>query len=352
MQDLIAFFTATPSMRAVLIIIGSGIVAWLINLIIKRILRRLVAKSEFKYDDILINNINRPVYSSILFLGLFLASAGLPIEQGALQLIGKLLISCASFIWAGYAWKALNEVFVELHAKYQPGSEGMIDDMLPFIKNVLKIGLGLIVMFVLFMTWQIDITPLLASAGVAGIAVGFAAKDTVANLFGGISVFFDRPYKTGDYVIINELYRGEVIEIGMRSTKIRTRDGVLVTVPNSVMVTNPVINETGFDPKLRIRIPLGVAYSTDLSRAEQVIVNTVAEYPEILDNPAPRIRYRRFGDSAVELEVLGVISEPADRGRIMHELIKLLKGELEKVGIKMPYPQQDVHVFHSDKSAE
>ena len=147
----------------------------------------------------------------------------------------------------------------------------MASDFIPFLDNLVKLLTIGVVIFIILGIWSIDITPLFLSAGVAGVAVAFAAKDTVANLFGGFSVFIDKPYKIGDYVIVNEKYRGEVVEIGMRSTKIRTRDNVLLTIPNSVMVTNAVINETGFDPKLRIRISLGVSHNSDLEKVEEIL---------------------------------------------------------------------------------
>lgn len=122
-------------------------------------------------------------------------------------------------------------------------------------------------------------------------------------------------------------------------------DNVLLTIPKSVMVTNAVINETGFDPKLRIRIPLGVAYSSDLNKVEEVLVEVINSQAEILKKPEPRVRYRRFGESSIDLEMLATISKPADRGRVIHELIKNIDKRLKKEHIYLPYPQRDVHLY-------
>ena len=91
--------------------------------------------------------------------------------------------------------------------------------------------------------------------------------------------------------------------------------------------------------------PLGIAYDTDLNVAEKVLIKTVQAHPEIIDKPKPRVRFRKFGDSALELEVLGVIGKPADRGRITHELIKSLHNKLRKENIKSPFPQRDIHLY-------
>lgn len=136
-----------------------------------------------------------------------------------------------------------------------------------------------------------------------------------------------------------------MIQIGIRSTKIRTRDNVLLTVPNAVMATDAIINETGFEPQLRIRIPLSIAYGTDLDKAEKILIDVVLKHQAMLKKPKPRVRFRRFGESAIELEVMGVIARPADRGRITHELIKSIDKTLRKEKIISPFPQRDVHLY-------
>lgn len=176
------------------------------------------------------------------------------------------------------------------------------------------------------------------------MALAFAAKDFVANVFGGISVFFDKPYIVGDYVIIADKYRGEVLEIGMRSTRIKTRDGVLLTVPNSVLITNAVINETGFDPRLRIRLPIQISYQEDVDRVEKILIEVAHFSDLVLRDPKPLVRYREFADSGIMLELLVTIAEPAQKGFVMHELIKLVQQRFRSEHISIPYPQRDIHV--------
>jgi small-conductance mechanosensitive channel len=255
------------------------------------------------------------------------------------------LITISFVLWANALANVSNLLLEELKDKLNTDRESKIDsDVIPFIQNLVKVGLFCVVILMALDLWGIDVTPLLASAGVLGVAIAFAAKDTVSNLFGGLSVFMDRPYRVGDYVYIDNSYRGEVIEIGMRSTKIRTRDNILITVPNSVMVTQSVINETGYDPKMRLRIPLGVAYDSDLDKVEYVLKGIAHEHEDVLNEPHPRVRFREFGDSAINLEFLVYIKFPEQKGRTTHELIKAIKSGFQEENIEIPYPQRQVHM--------
>lgn len=333
-------------MKAVLTIVFSLIVALLIRYTLEHFLNKLLQKTKTKADDEIVAAAKTPVFWTVFLVGIYYATLSFELSDEFLKVINNLLTSLGLIIWTIAGLKILKIIFSELAKRLD--SVGKSSDAIPFLENLAKLALVATVTLILLNNWGVNITPLLASAGVAGLAVAFAAKDTVANLFGGISVFFDKPYKVEDYVIIDDKYRGEVIQIGLRSTKIRTRDNVLLSVPNSVMVTNAVINETGFDPKLRIRIPLGVSYDSDLDEVEKVLVDEVKKHPKVLSSPTPRVRFRKFGDSAVELEVLGVIERPPERGRTTHEIIKRLHKRLKREGIQIPYPHREVYLHNEN----
>lgn len=222
------------------------------------------------------------------------------------------------------------------------------EDIIPFIANVGKLGLYLLGLYILLKIWGLDVTPLLASAGVAGVAIGFAAKDSVANLFGGISIFLDKPFKVGDYVLVEGTQRGKVYKIGARSTKILTLDDVLVTIPNSVLVTNAIYNETGYDPKIKIRIELGVAYGSDLEKVEEVLLEVMKSEKDVLDFPEPLVLFTKFGASSVDLLIVGTVESPAVKVKVAHKVIKQIYKRLREENIGIPFPQTDVHLYKHD----
>lgn len=138
-------------------------------------------------------------------------------------------------------------------------------------------------------------------AGILGLAISFAAKDTLANLFAGVFILADSPYKLGDFIILDSGERGAVTQIGIRSTRMLTRDDVEITVPNSIMGNVKILNETGGPgEKYRIRIKVGVAYGSDIDKVQSVLLDVAQRNREVLKTPAPRVRFRAFGDSSLD----------------------------------------------------
>jgi len=208
--------------------------------------------------------------------------------------------------------------------------------------NVMVIALAA---YALLMVWNIDPTAWLASAGVIGIAVGFAARETLANLFAGFFIIADAPYRVGDYIVFDTGERGEVTRVGMRSTRIMTRDDVEVIMPNSAMANNKIVNESGGRwERFRIRIKVGVAYGSDVDKVCELLEGIASGHETVCEDPSPRVRMRGFGDSSLDFELLCWVNEPSLRGLVTHELYMKIYKELGRAGIEIPFPQRDVWV--------
>jgi small-conductance mechanosensitive channel len=212
------------------------------------------------------------------------------------------------------------------------------------IENVGRVMVLLAAAALLFTVWQIDISPLLASAGIVGLAVALAAKDTLANFLGGINIFLDRPFATGDYIILESGERGKVVDIGVRSTLIRTRDDEQISIPNSIVANTKIINESAPEPRYRVRIRVGVAYNSSLEQVEDALLKVANSNQSISHSPEARVRFRAFGDSSLEFELLCWARTPADRGRVIHELNCAIFNEFNQRSIAIPFPQQDVYM--------
>jgi MscS family membrane protein len=150
-------------------------------------------------------------------------------------------------------------------------------------------------LYFIFLTCKIDMTAWLASAGVVGIA----AKDTLANLFPGVFILADSPYEIGDYIVIDSGERGKVTHIGLRSTRILTRDDLEITVPNSLIANGKIINESkGQHVKSRILLAVSVAYGSDIDKVRRVLLEEAALENGACTSPEPRVRFRHFDISA------------------------------------------------------
>jgi small-conductance mechanosensitive channel len=199
--------------------------------------------------------------------------------------------------------------------------------------------------YLLMVIWDWDATTWLASAGIIGIALGFAAQDTLGNLFAGIFIIADKPYQVGDYVVLDTGERGEVVHIGLRSTRLVTRDDVEITVPNAVMGNAKIVNESrGPWRKERIRIAVSVAYGSDIDVVRDALMKVAREESDVCAEPEPRVRFRAFGGSGLEFELLVWIEEAWMRGRATDALNGAVYKGFAAAGIEIPYSKHDVYV--------
>jgi len=210
--------------------------------------------------------LHRPVFITFVLIGLALATRRLGLPESPEYATIGILRTIAIFIWYSFLGSVVELMLAALRRgaarKHVPLS------MLPLLNTVIKVVLLALAIYFFFLAWNINVTAWIASAGIVGLALSFAAKDTLSNLFAGVSIVADAPYKTGDYIILESGERGMVSHIGLRSTRILTRDDVEITVPNGIIGNSKIINEAGGpSAKHRIRIAVGVAYGSDIDPA-------------------------------------------------------------------------------------
>ena len=167
---------------------------------------------------------------------------------------------------------------------------------------------------------------------------------TLANFFGGMSIILDRSFRVGDYIVLDTGERGEVKEIGIRSTRLMTRDDVLIVIPNAAVANAKIINQSAPYLHFRVGIKLGVAYSTDLAQVETLLREIARNNPMVEHSPEPRVRLRGFGESSIDLELLCWAHQPHERGRLVHTLIRQIDSAFKSNGIVIPFPQRTIHL--------
>ena len=324
---------------AVAFIVIGKIADWIISAIIGRIARR----SANEYDDQFVALVHRPVFLSFVLLGLALATRRIGMSPPPEFITIGILKTIVIFVWYNTLSNVMN-LLVKVLSRTKD-SKIVQTGMLSLLHNVMKVIAFALTGYFLFLAWDINVTAWLASAGIVGLALSFAAKDTLSNLFAGVSIVIDAPYKAGDFIILESGERGVVTDIGLRSTRILTRDDVEITVPNGIIGNGKIINEAGGPPaQHRIRVAVGVAYGSDIDQVIEVLEKVGADNDSVLAAPAPRVRFRQFGDSSLDFELLGWIARPVDRGRVRHELNCAVYKALNENSIEIPYPQRDLHV--------
>ena len=338
------FFTPYPWLLTLLLIAAAYVTGKLFKLVITRSLMKIASKTATDADDRLIEYLTRPLVLTSVTLALMMVVSVYRLPQSLQDATLSVLAMILLFSWLRAALRTAR-ILLELIASNQGRFEIVQERTIPMFDMTIKILLVGFGAYVFLMIWGINPTAWLASAGVIGIAVGFAAKDTLANLFSGIFIVADAPYQIGDYIVLDSGERGQVTALGMRSTRLLTRDDVEVTVPNAVIANAKIINESGGPfVKHRIRIPVGVAYGSDVDEVCDVLQQLAVAQPAVTNQPAPRVRMRAFGASSLDFELLAWIDHPELRGRVRHQLLIDIYKAFNQRGIKIPFPQTDVYL--------
>lgn len=351
---LTQLFDGIPDWQATVLLIGISLsMAVVLEVVVLRALLRYTSRTKTQYDHILIEELRLPIVVTAALAGVFLLTEVLSVTETVLvtkdqldTFFGKPSLSVIIVAWAFASNRIVNRFVEEVKDK------GSRFDFAPVFSNVWTLIVSAGTIAVLLSVWEYSISPLLGAAGVAGIAVGFAAKDTVANFFGGIALYFDDTYKLGDFIELDSGEAGTVVSVGIRSTTLMMRDEVLVTVPNSVLNAAKVINQSAPKRRKRLKVPIGVAYGTDIDAFEELVLEIAAEESLVLDSPKPRMRFRSFGNSALQYELLCWVASPTRAAKATHKLNRTMYKTLTEADIDIPFPQREIHVSDEDVITE
>ncbi len=338
--------------QRLLLILFYSVLAKITDLFVDKLVRRIVHKTKIKADDRIVSALHKPICFTILLFGILHAliippDIAPPFDTVLPNIVKTLLL----FVWWVVIIREVHKINKTEISEYLQ-KKSIDSDLFLLAKNILQVLIIFAGIAWALLIWNVDLTPLFASAGIAGIAIALAAKDTMANFIGGISLFADRAYKVGDYIILESGERGEVTEMGIRSTKIKTRDDVMISIPNSIMSTSKIINESAPIPRFRIRVDVGVSYGCDLRKVEKILLKVAEENEMLAKSPEPRARVRSFGDSSVNFQLLVWVRDPREKGLQTHNLLKALYKTFENEGITIPFPQRDVHLFAEERKQE
>lgn len=347
MGDFIAKIQDTASVEFYGIIVLSVyiVIAVVLRLFIVNVLLKLTKYTKTNFDDEFLLIIKSPILATVMIAGFLHFHSLISFHYADYaSIVRNFFVTVLVISWMMAIIRLsihINENLI--HKLFDIA--GLQKDILPLINIFLKILIFVIGFFFILSIWQIDLTPVLASAGIISAAVAIAAKDTIGNFFAGVAVFVDKPYKIGDWINLDNSERGEVIEIGMRSTRVKTMDNILITIPNSIIANSKIINESAPILNFRFKIPISVAYDSDTDKVEELLLDIARSTENVLSEPAPAVRMCRFGDHGIEFELLCWANEPPLKDSIIHAINKQIISKFRNEQITIPYPQRDVRII-------
>ena len=347
-----------PTAGAILV----GITAYFVcRWIVHFVGRRFAARTRTDIDDQLVRAVGRVVRMTIVawtiwrVVGLWQPELGARNSEGQWVPHARQINDWVWGVWIVTVFIPLSSFVGNLLRTFEKKiasirSRTVLDETAwPMINRAIRftiIAIGVL----LSMTYiGIEIAPFLAGAGVVGLALSLAAKDTLSNLIAGVLLIMDRPFQVGDRIELWSAPRetgtwGDVIEIGLRATKIRNPDNLVVVVPNNEIMRRDIINYTMSGVGIRLRIPFACAYESDIECAKRLLVAEALQVQGVDDDPLPIVIVRGFGPSEVKLELRVWIEQARERRRIADEITENAMIAFAKEGVEIPYPKRELYI--------
>lgn len=342
-----------PFLKAVLALFAAC-VGWLI---LKRLLSA-IEKGGRRVELLRVNPQSFDMIRKMLFYGFVLMAGTYLIRLAGIRPVEKAFYAILVILVAQPAKVFLVIVLTYLEDHIAAKTDTKIDNIIFELLNKFAAVIIYSTAVVLALDLLgINVMPFVAGAGVAGIAVGFAAKDTLSNLIAGVLLIIDRPFEIGDRIEVWSAPQGtatwgDVIDIGLRATKIRTTDHLVIVIPNNEIMKRDIVNYTLISSEIRVRIDIGVAYDADIKKAKATVLKVADTAGWILKQPAPTVVVRKFGESSVDLQLRVWIGDARKRMNTISYVTDKVKEAFDSEGIEIPYPKRDIFIRHREAGGD
>ncbi|MBN2801569.1 MAG: mechanosensitive ion channel family protein [Deltaproteobacteria bacterium] len=309
----------------------------------------LASKTKMEFDDIFINALTKPLQLGSVFGGIFIALIILPLPSEPLDInkfIHQMLSSTSLVLIIWFAIRFVDGMANWWEKKAESTESKLDDQLVPIVRKSTKVFLYIIGFVLILQNLGYSVQSLLAGLGIGGLAVAMAAKDTVANLFGSIVIFLDKPFQVGDWIEFSG-GEGTVEEIGLRTTRIRTFANSLITVPNAAFTTDPVNNWSKMQ-KRRIKMSIGVTYGSSSKNIKKLLddLRAVIAANDKIRNDFYLVNFDNFGPSSLDIFIycFTVTTNWAEFLQVKEDFLFEIMNAVEKQGLSFAFPTQSLHI--------
>jgi MscS family membrane protein len=348
-------------------IILAFLISKLLGLLAKKILKPFVAKTETELDDKLLDVSGSGLYKVAFIAGIFIAldffERGIrsesrmlskplieiyPLLSTVLLILEAILFIVFIFIIISILFKIVNitvEWYAEkINAKDDRNLSGSLFPLLQKIAKILLFALGVVIILAKF---KVDISAFVVSLGVGSLAIALAAQDTISNMISGFIIMIDRPFRIGDRIRYADNQVGDVIEIGIRSTKIQDFDNNISIIPNNEIVKSRIVNITYPTTLTRVVVEVGVAYGSDINKVKHIMLSATENDPDLSFQKPPDVFFINFGDSSLDFRLIAFTDHYTKAWGMQCRLREKIYELFNKEGIEIPFPQRVIH--YADK---
>ncbi|MCD6516240.1 MAG: mechanosensitive ion channel family protein [Candidatus Aminicenantes bacterium] len=345
-RDIFDILWGNLYLRFLFILVLTVMAAWIAKIILKQFLKPLAQKTSTKIDDLIIRNLSSMIFYIILAIGLKVSLSYVSLKSFYYSCIVEtfLIITVTILIL-----KVVNDLAHHWKKDWAAKTASTADDrLIPLLEKIIKVVVIALAVIFIFDSWNIDISPLLATAGIAGIAVSFAVKDSLANILGGLQLVLDKTFKVGDKVKIESGELGVVLDIGLRSTKLKTYDNEVIYIPNGYLANAKIRNYTVPDLKLRVNVEFGVAYGSDTDKVRSIVLKTLKDMDNVLEKPEPVVQFINMSDFSLDFIARAWVRDYQDAYSMKLQMTDEIYKALNKEGINIPFPTHTVYTKKMD----
>lgn len=339
--ELLDLISTNGYVHAVIIIVLFILGAWLLLFFFKHVLERLARRNKSKVDDRIVVKMETPLVIIMMLVGVQLASRkilsnGIVFENLLNTVIVIILtimcISIVSIVIKFWAKNAKNQDNEEFHQEVQP-----------LVMSLSKILIAAIGIIVILQMWGVQVGTTLASLGILGVVLGFAFQDTMKNIFGGISLIVDDSIHKKDIIRLDTGEMGEVVEVNLRSTKIKTFDNEYLIVPNGLLSNSKIVNLAEPTATLRIDIPVSVAYGSEPEEVKQVLLKVLGQHEQVLKFPKREVRFVKMSEFSLDFMILFFISDYHNKFVMEDMITTAAYNALREADIGVPFPARTIY---------
>jgi small-conductance mechanosensitive channel len=341
-------FGISGNFLAILIVLAGFLIAFAMHFIV-RWLKKKADATESRIDDIILSSIGTPAVIAVLVITIFTALQVATFPPGLEGVVESKYFEAVYVIIGAWIVSGFVHNLISIYGSQLAGKAGNdIDDrMIAIALAVSKYVIWFVAFLLILLILDIDITAFLAGAGIIAIAIGLAAQDFLSNFFGGAVIAVDKPFELYDRIKIDQ-YIGDVMHVGSRSTRLKTLDNQIVTIPNSTITKSFVVNYTMPDAMMKIRVPIGVAYGTDIPQVKRALTEIAGDLATsisyILASPEPVVYFLEFGESSLKFELVLWTNDVTKSWEVKDAVNMRIAERFAEEKIEIPFPQRDVHL--------
>ena len=346
--EMLNSVTADKYLQSVIIFFIFFLLSKIFVLLSQKVVLQLTKKTKTDIDDLIVAKTNKPISFILVLIGARLAVIPHSITPSLLEIIEN-AISTLIVVVVTYIIIVVFDVFISSWGKkFAAKTESKFDDeIVVLFQRFSKIIITLLGFIFVLDIWGVKIAPLLASLGIAGIAVAFALQNTLGNIFGGISLIVDRSITVDDFIKLDDGTEGVVMDIGIRSTKVKNRDGDLIILPNGKLSDSKIYNYHKPLPVTRVGIDFSVKYGSNSEKVKKIVMAEIKKVKHVLDEPPPLVIFDELGDFSLKFKAFFWVTSIEKKIEAKEAAVTAIYNSLNRNKIEIPFPTRTIYLNKS-----